>query len=139
MDIMSTFSLCYNLSMELYYDYVLKEDHTVCVYKIYGTNPIVELDDTINGYPISELGEYCFSSMRKLNKDTLKTYDTLPIGYVELTGKFIQSVKLSNSIKKIGNCTFYNCRNLREIIYPKIIRFPYDYPILFNDVINIFG
>lgn len=81
-----------------------------CILRGYGASPFVVVPDEMEGIPVTELGDYCFSDSGKEGKD-----GQFSAFQRELSGKFIQKVSLPDSVKKIGNLAFYNCTGLEEI------------------------
>ncbi len=78
--------------------------------------PIADLPDHITGYPVTELGNYCFAPECKL-PNTYKTFysDVSKKTVTELCGNYLQSVHLPDTLEIIGDYAFYNCRNLSDI------------------------
>lgn len=74
----------------------------------YGYDSIVEIPETIEGYPVTELLPYSFSSSNP-NIQKKETEELM------LTGENITQIFLPSALKKIGNYAFYNCRRLRKI------------------------
>lgn len=90
------------------------------LHRIYGREPVVEIPKELEGCPVTALGAYCFSDRRAtpegmqdtgvLSGEALET-----IRMTELTGSFIEKVILPDTLKRIDNAAFFNCRNLNCI------------------------
>lgn len=87
------------------------------ILRLYSNQPIAFIPAEIAGYPVTELGDYCFSTSCKLPN----TYRTIgaadnSAAITELCGDYLNAVQLPDSLEKIGDYAFYNCRNLSHII-----------------------
>lgn len=89
----------------------------------YGASPYVMIPEQIEGVPVTEIGAYCFSDFPKMNtkseigsSDTAENISGIKKPWMrELSGKYIQKVKLPDSVEKLGNLAFYNCSGLEEL------------------------
>lgn len=108
------------MNQELVFQYKLKEDQSVILYRVYGNNPHVVLPKTIEGHPLSEIGDYCFSLSHRVPKDVLCT-DSLDKNF-ELSGHTIESVTFPETILSIGSHAFYNCKKLAWISFSSSIK-----------------
>ena len=109
-------------------------DEDARLYRVLGTDGIVNIPGQIDGHSVSELGTYCFSRRRLLQADLFSTSlfeDGTEItekistdfqflldqnSYLhELSEKYIQQVQLPASLRKIGSCAFYNCSKMKEL------------------------
>lgn len=91
--------------------YKIKEDDTICVYRVYSDIGIVRIPEMIDGRQVTQIDEYCFAPKSPYEIDESQ----IPEDYHVLAGEFVQKIVLPDSIKKIGKNAFYNCRNLVEI------------------------
>ena len=110
-------------------------DEDARLYRVLGTDGIVNIPGQIDGHSVSELGTYCFSRRRLLQADLFSTSlfeDGTEItekistdfqflldqnSYLhELSEKYIQQVQLPASLRKIGSCAFYNCSKMKELV-----------------------
>lgn len=90
------------------------------LYRIYGRKPVVKVPEEIDGCPVAALGAYCFSDRNRIPEDI---YDTAGISgkgldsvsITELTGDFVEEIILPDTLKRIDNAAFFNCRKLRCI------------------------
>ncbi len=95
------------------------------ILRIYGTSPEAEVPAQIEGCPVTELADYCFASDPHLPKhflmtdtpDAIKSSTCAFTELAELSGDYPQSVWLPDTLTKIGNYAFYNCKNLRQITF----------------------
>lgn len=90
------------------------------VFRLYGQDLEVNVPDTIEGYPVTVVGAYCFSASNRCPKEGCFLTSvgeeerriqapTMP----EMAGKYLEKVTLPQTIKILENAAFYNCRNLR--------------------------
>lgn len=91
--------------------YKVKEDNTVSIYRAFGENGIVDIPDTIDGYTVTEIEEYCFAASSRVDIDEKDIPDNCHVQ----AGEFVELVRLPDTISKIGRNAFYNCRKLEEI------------------------
>jgi len=102
--------------------------------RLYGDSPEVVVPEEIDGKPVTSLGAYAFSEKEVLtdgmSHDVQQHSSTDMSTGVEcsvytqdeetvcaLAGDFITRVSLPDSLKRIGELCFYQCRNLREISF----------------------
>lgn len=123
----------------LYIWQAMKESEArVC--RVYGETGQVVVPESIAGRKVTEIGAYCFAAQMKLPEGELRItaswekekeaqQEKIESGQitkvlgeyvkrenlVEACGDYITYVELPNSVGKIGNCGFYNCRKLREL------------------------
>lgn len=93
------------------------------ILRFYSNQPIADIPAKIAGYPVTELGNYCFSTSCKL-PNTYRTIDTAANSatITELCGNYLNSVQFPDSLEKIGDYAFYNCKNLSRIICSSKLR-----------------
>lgn len=96
------------------------------VLRIYGESPNIILPEQIAGYPLTQIGAYCFSAFEHLPEkgsweDTyleadgsLKKNQT-EADLHELSGNYVESVFLPGTVREIENCAFYNCSRLKKL------------------------
>lgn len=110
----------HSLPSQIFWEKTKKNEARIL--RIYGTSPAAELPVQIEGCPVTELADYCFASDRHLpehycifnaQKETNSTFSAS----AELSGNYLQSVWLPDTVVKIGNYVFYNCKNLRQISF----------------------
>ncbi|MBO5371270.1 MAG: leucine-rich repeat domain-containing protein [Lachnospiraceae bacterium] len=84
--------------------------------RIYGTSAKICIPETVGGYPIVEVAPYCFCETRKLKyEESLEEIIGEERFLQELCGNSIEEIYLPDSIEKIGNYAFYNCKKLKKI------------------------
>lgn len=95
------------------------ENRKACILKVYAASNSILLPSQLNGYTVTEIAPYCFSSVSKLQaQNQYELYTTLNTKLEEVTefsGAYIEKIELPLEIEKIGKSAFYNCRNLKEI------------------------
>lgn len=103
-------------TMEEYgYLYTMKQDDTICLYRIFGTSPEIHIPCTINDKKVTEVSSYCFSKNNK-NLENLLSFNITDSMY-ELCGDIIEEIHFPESIEKIGSFAFYNCKNLNTLYF----------------------
>lgn len=90
------------------------------LYRIYGREPVVEVPEEIGGCPVTAIGAYCFSDRGRIPEGLQNTGELSGglremVHMTELTGSFIEEVILPDTLKRIDNAVFFNCRNLNRI------------------------
>lgn len=94
--------------------------------RAYGQAAEVVLPNQIAGYPLTQIAAYCFSSSEHfleyeniqesyMEEGTVINGEGLGQSLHELSGSYIRTIYLPDSIRDIGNCTFYNCNSLTEL------------------------
>ena len=85
-----------------------------------GTSGDVVVPEKIEGYPVVEIGDYCFSAKEPILEGEIRETE---IGKKEetheISGAYLTRISLPNTVERIGNCAFYNCTKLEEIIFGK--------------------
>ncbi len=83
--------------------------------RAFGETAHIVLPDFVCGIPITEIGPYCFAKESRLPA----SYRIACVGddtfLHELSGDYIESVVLPDSVQKLGSFAFYNCRRLKSI------------------------
>lgn len=79
------------------------------IMRIYADMPEVCIPEEIEGHKVISVGAYCFSEVNKIG--TTVQYSRLR----EFCGEYVESIVLPDSVEKIGNNAFYNCRKLAVI------------------------
>lgn len=97
-----------------------KPDETAALIRMYGETAEACVPEAICGYPVTELAPYCFASAAHLPEGEISEEvsgdGALSGGSLrELCGDFVESIYLPDSVHKIGNCAFYNCRKLETL------------------------
>lgn len=97
-----------------------REDQTASLLRIYGETGEAVVPEQIAGVPVTEIADYCFSQALHLpaEEDYLTTCIPADEGQCELheqAGRYITSVKLPGTIKKLGRYAFYNCSRLQKL------------------------
>ena len=109
-------------------------DEDIRLFRVLGTDGIVNVPRQIDGRIVTELGVYCFSRRRlpqavlfstSLFMDGTEITEKISTDFQllleqnsylhELSEKYIQQVQLPASLRKIGGCSFYNCSKMKEL------------------------
>ena len=94
--------------------------------RAYGQSAEIVLPSQIDGYPLTQIAPYCFSTAKHFAEyvEILETYmeeETVVEGtdmgqsLHELSGNYIKTIQLPDTLQAIGNCAFYNCTNFMEL------------------------
>lgn len=86
------------------------EKGEACIQGGYGASSFVVVPGSIEGCPVTAIGDYCFSDSAKKERQEVD-HSFLR----ELSGDYIQKVVLPDSVKKLGDLAFYNCSSLKEL------------------------
>lgn len=85
------------------------------ILRVFSNLPAVRIPEWLEGYPVTELGNYCFAPVCSIPENCF-VFDTGHSDIVtEVYGNYLQSVELPESLAQIGDYTFYNCRNLAAL------------------------
>ena len=96
-----------------------REDMGVRLLRICGMSPLIRIPSQIAGRPVVEIAPYCFARNSRLPKEgyeeTLLGQKDSHVFLQELCGNEVEEVWLPDTVKEIGSCAFYNCRNLKTL------------------------
>ncbi len=91
-------------------------DKSAKILRVFSNLPVAVIPAQIDGYSVKELGNYCFAPSGQITEHAITTKTPVPVSTLtELCGNYLNAVYLPESVEKIGDYTFYNCRNLTEI------------------------
>lgn len=82
------------------FDYKI-ENEKVCIYACYVNGTSVEIPETVEGYPVTEIAAYTFSGSQ--------------VSDGRVGGERLEEVVFPKTVTKVGRYAFYNCKNLRRI------------------------
>ena len=100
------------------YQYEIRDDGTVKILTYRGTDTHLKIPDTLDGCPVTAIGDGAFQIRQKL------TSVTVPEGVVSIGAKAfsscdgIKQLILPSTLKTIGNRAFSNCKGLRSVELP---------------------
>ena len=80
------------------FEYTIKVDGSISITDYYGTDGNVVIPETIDGYTVSEIGDYTF--------------------YEYFGPHILETIELPNTVISIGEEAFSYCENLKTIIWP---------------------
>ncbi|MDE7310783.1 MAG: leucine-rich repeat domain-containing protein, partial [Eubacterium sp.] len=89
------------------------------ILRVFASSPKFDIPSEIAGYPVTELGTYCFAPDCPLPEEYMEI--TNPQGVcadnsiTKLCGNYLSSIKLPDSLQKIGDYAFFNCRCLHSL------------------------
>ncbi len=88
------------------------------VLNVSGSAAEVVLPGEVEEIPITEIGDYCFAGKRVESAGEVReTCVGEPQEVRRIAGEYLEKLSLPNSVERIGNCAFYNCRKLRELVF----------------------
>ena len=121
--------------MQTYYQFYWekKDGENIKILRVFGESEEAVIPDTIEGYAVTETGDYCFAASAHLKTEyehTVCIYDTekktwqkMPadsadwsMRLVELGGERLKKLTLPDTVHKIGNYAFYNC-NAQDVMH----------------------
>ena len=82
------------------FDYKI-ENEKVCIQACFVDGTSVEIPETIEGYPVTELAPYTFSASQTADG--------------RIGGNRLEEVILPKTVTRVGRYVFYNCKKLRRI------------------------
>ena len=82
------------------FDYKI-ENEKVCISACYVSGTSVEIPETIEGYPVTEVASYTFSASQTADG--------------RIGGQRLEEVILPKTVTRVGRYAFYNCKQLRRI------------------------
>lgn len=92
------------------------------LYRAYGMSPVIRIPESIENNKITAIGAYCFSDKNRVPEGVRETILMPDSGgkqteksIRELSGNFPEKISLPDSIRKIDNAAFFNCRGLKEL------------------------
>lgn len=84
--------------------------------RVYARSGEIRLPQEIEGRPIVELGAYCFARANRVPQDAKCSAKREELEELrEIAGERLETLILPESVRVIGNCCFYNCKELRAI------------------------
>lgn len=93
-------------------------DQNAKILRVFSDLPIAEIPAQIAGCTVTELGNYCFAPDCQIPDGYLTAGTCNPhTAVTTLCGNYLVSVKLPDSLEKIGDYAFYNCRNLSALTF----------------------
>ncbi len=78
------------------------------ILRAFGVSPQVEVPDQIDGTPVTEIGDYCFSDSPRAEM----AHFEIPAYMRELSGAYVEGISLPDTVVRVGNLAFYNCTSL---------------------------
>lgn len=101
----------------------------VALCRVFGSVDELELPQTVDGYTITTIGEYCFAPNGHLEKVLLEEIEKAGLGDgtnpVEggrlrpLSGNYPRRISLPDSVTRLETYAFYNCKNLCSLTVGK--------------------
>lgn len=115
------------------------EDKAARILRVFGGEPVVFLPETVEGYPVTEVGAYCFAESCHLPETCFKTvlfqketgektyWEVFPgnlspekeMSLKIISSSYLEEITLPETLEKIGNLAFYNCTSLKKITLGK--------------------
>ena len=92
----------------------------------FGTDTVVAIPSTINGWPITSIGDYAFFSL-SVTSVTVGTNITSIGNYAFLDCVSLTNITIPDSVNSIGRWAFYACASLTSITIPNSVNEILDY------------
>lgn len=89
----------------------------------YGNPSTLNIPSTIEGYPITTIGDYAFNDHSSLKAISMPNSVTTIGEYAFRDCSSLTSIKLSNNIKRIEEWAFRNCTSLTSINIPNCVTY----------------
>ncbi len=110
-------------SAPLYCRWELLPDGYARLLRVEGEQDSVRIPEVLEGYPVTQIGAYCFAPEYKYADEALSNIretwiiedETQKQSLRAVTGNYLSEVCLPDSVTRIGNNAFYNCRKLWRI------------------------
>lgn len=99
------------------------DEKGVKILKVFSNSLSIVLPSKINGWPVTEIGPYCFSASEP--RISGKYYETDPSCKETLPracGMAVESVMIPKEVTTLHNAAFYNCRKLKKLSFGTKIR-----------------
>lgn len=87
------------------------------ILRVYADTPQVCIPEKIEGHKVVSVGAYCFSEINRTGAEIdSASLNAVQSGRLrEFCGNYAESIVLPDSVRKLGNNAFYNCRKLAVI------------------------
>ncbi len=86
------------------------------ILRVFGDSPCPALPVQIEGFPVVEIGPYCFAQNQRSQPADARFWSVDgrgPVAYPHpIAGDFVQGVTLPAGVRALHNAAFYNCRKL---------------------------
>ena len=86
------------------------------ILRVFGDSPCPALPVQIEGFPVVEIGPYCFAQNQRSQPADARFWSVDgrgPAAYLHpIAGDFVQGVTLPAGVRALHNAAFYNCRKL---------------------------
>ena len=91
----------------------------VRILRVFGDSPCPALPVQIEGFPVVEIGPYCFAQNQRSQPADARFWSVDgrgPATYPHpIAGDFVQGVTLPAGVRALHNAAFYNCRELTRL------------------------
>src|SRR5215510_6472008 len=94
---------------------------TVTITRYAGSDLVVVIPDTINGLPVTAIGNSVFSQKTSLTSVTIPNSVTSIGAQAFLFCTSLKSVTIGNSVTSIGDQAFYRCISLTSVTIPNSV------------------
>ena len=85
------------------------ESGGVRLLRCYGDSPAIAVPGEINGYPVTEIGNYCFADSARVREAPER-----PDGTRSLSGEYLQQVELPDTVKNLEILLFITVKICRS-------------------------
>ena len=94
---------------------------TITITGYNGPGGVVTIPATLDGLPVTAIGQYAFRDNTSLTSVTIPNSVTSIEGYAFYYCTNLTSVTLPNSVTSLGNGAFYNCTGLTSVTIPSSV------------------
>lgn len=95
----------------------------VRILKVFSDSLEIRIPSVINGWPVTEIGPYCFSASEpKLKGEYHETNPCQKGKLLAACGNAVESVVVPDEVTTLHNAAFYNCRKLKRLSFGQKIR-----------------
>ena len=98
-------------------------DGKVTITDYYGERPNVIIPDTIEGYPVTEIGSWAFYNCTSLTSITIPDSVTAIGTYAFYKCTSLTSITIPDSVTSIGDSAFCSCTSLTSITIPDSVTY----------------
>ena len=104
--------------ISLPYHYILLEDGTAEIVRYVGGGATLNIPDTLDGHPVTSIGDLAFSGRDTLNAVTVPEGITYIGHYAFSNCVHIRSITLPRTLTDLGYGAFYRCERLETVDLP---------------------
>ena len=97
-------------------EYKILSGKNASLLRMHGENSCALVPNQIKEYKVTEIAPYCFAKKKQEGAYLVEDSGFLEKTAREINDDYIERAVLPQGVEKIGNFSFYNCRNLKELV-----------------------